>query len=248
MNDYIWNWPVFFEEVATGGERYYEWLLSGLGWTISTGILAWILAFIFGSFVGILRTLPNKWLSCLGDIYVEIFRNIPLIVQLFLWYFVVPDFLPTSLSIWVKEDMPLPEFTTAVWALAFFTAPRIAEQIKAGINSLSNGQKQAALAIGLTQSQTYRYILLPLAYRIMMPPLTSEFMNIFKNTSVALTIGLLELTAQAHRMNEYTFNSFEVYTVATLLYIFIAFIANRIMVQIEKHFRIPGRLGESTHG
>jgi glutamate/aspartate transport system permease protein len=243
MNNYIWHWRVFFDEVITGGQQYYQWILSGLGWTIATGLSAWILAFIFGSIVGVIRTTPIKWLALLGDMYVELFRNIPLIVQMFLWYFVFPDLLPQAANEWIKQDMPLPEFTTAVWALAFFTAPRIAEQVKAGINSLAKGQLHAALAMGLTLPQAYRYVLLPMAYRLIMPPLTSEFMNVFKNSSVALTIGLLELTAQVQQMNEYTFKSFEVYTVATLLYILIAFSVNRSMAWIEKHVRVPGYVG-----
>lgn len=243
MNNYIWHWSVFFDEVITGGQQYYQWILSGLGWTIATSLSAWILAFIFGSLVGIIRTTPIKWLVFLGDAYVEIFRNIPLIVQMFLWYFVVPDLLPQTANMWVKQQMPLPEFTTAVWALAFFTAPRIAEQVKAGINSLAGGQKNAALALGLTLPQAYRHVLLPMAYRIVWPPLTSEFMNIFKNSSVALTIGLLELTAQVQQMNEYTFKSFEVYTVATIIYIIVAFTANRLMAFIEKRIQVPGYMG-----
>jgi glutamate/aspartate transport system permease protein len=171
---------------------------------------------------------------------VELFRNIPLIVQMFLWFFVLPDILPDRLGNWMKQEMPLPEFSTAVLSLAFFTSARIAEQVKAGILSLPTGQKGAGLAIGFTLPQVYRYVLLPVAFRIMIPPLTSEFMNIFKNSSVALTIGMLELTAVAKQMNEYTFQGFEIFTVVTLLYIAIALMANRLMAWIENKVRIPG--------
>ena len=242
MNSYNWNWLVFFDEVATGGEKYYQWIISGLLWTIATSLAAWVIALILGVMVGVIRTLPIKGWVLLGDSYVEIFRNIPLIVQMFLWFFVLPELVPSNLGDWIKQDMPLPEFTTAVISLGFFTSARIAEQVKAGILSLPVGQKGAGLAIGFTLPQVYRYVLLPVAFRIMIPPLTSELMNIFKNSSVALTIGMLELTAVAKQMNEYTFQGFEVFTVVTILYIIVAFTANRLMALIEHKTQIPGYL------
>ena len=242
MNSYNWNWLVFFEEVATGDEKYYQWILSGLLWTIATSLTAWVIALILGVIVGVIRTLPNKGLVLFADSYVEIFRNIPLIVQMFLWFFVLPELVPQNLGDWIKQDLPLPEFSTAVISLAFFTSARIAEQVKAGILSLPIGQKGAGLAIGFTLPQVYRYVLLPVAFRIMIPPLTSELMNIFKNSSVALTIGMLELTAVAKQMNEYTFQGFEVFTVVTILYIIVAFTANRLMALIEHKTQIPGYL------
>ena len=242
MNSYNWNWLVFFDEVATGGEKYYQWILSGLLWTIATSLTAWVIALILGVIVGVIRTLPNKGLVLFADSYVEIFRNIPLIVQMFLWFFVLPELVPQNLGDWIKQDLPLPEFSTAVISLAFFTSARIAEQVKAGILSLPIGQKGAGLAIGFTLPQVYRYVLLPVAFRIMIPPLTSELMNIFKNSSVALTIGMLELTAVAKQMNEYTFQGFEVFTVVTILYIIVAFTANRLMALIEYKTQIPGYL------
>ena len=242
MNSYNWNWLVFFDEVATGGEKYYQWIFSGLLWTIATSLTAWVIALILGVIVGVIRTLPNKGLVLFADSYVEIFRNIPLIVQMFLWFFVLPELVPQNLGDWIKQDLPLPEFSTAVISLAFFTSARIAEQVKAGILSLPIGQKGAGLAIGFTLPQVYRYVLLPVAFRIMIPPLTSELMNIFKNSSVALTIGMLELTAVAKQMNEYTFQGFEVFTVVTILYIIVAFTANRLMALIEYKTQIPGYL------
>lgn len=242
MNSYNWNWLVFFDEVATGDEKYYQWILSGLLWTIATSLTAWVIALTLGVIVGVIRTLPIKGWVLFGDSYVEIFRNIPLIVQMFLWFFVLPELVPSNLGDWIKQDLPLPEFTTAVISLAFFTSARIAEQVKAGILSLPVGQKGAGLAIGFTLPQVYRYVLLPVAFRIMIPPLTSELMNIFKNSSVALTIGMLELTAIAKQMNEYTFQGFEVFTVVTILYIIVAFTANRLMALIESKTQIPGYL------
>jgi glutamate/aspartate transport system permease protein len=246
MAGYNWNWGIFFEEVATGGatggEKYYEWMLSGLGWTLATALCAWIVALIFGSFVGIIRTTTLKYLAIAGDVYVEIFRNIPLIVQMFLWFFVLPELLPEVAGDWLKQGLPLPEFTTAVVSLGLFTSARIAEQVKAGILTLPKGQTNAALANGFTMFQVYRYVLLPMGFRVIIPPLTSEFMNVIKNSSVALTIGMLELTAQARQMNEYTFQGFETFTIATLLYVIVCFAANRFMALIEWKSRVPGYL------
>jgi len=160
---------------------------------------------------------------------------------------VLPEFLPQAVDRWLKQDLPNPEFVTAVVALGFFTSARVAEQVRAGINSLPRGQRMAAQALGLTLPQAYRHVLLPMALRIIIPPLTSEFMNIFKNSSVALTIGLLELTAQARAMNEYTFQGFETFTAATVLYVIVAFTVNRLMAWIEDRSRVPGYIAGGGH-
>jgi len=240
--NYTWNWGIFWEPVAAGEGFYWQWLLSGLGWTVATALLAWIIALVLGISVGTIRTLPPpfRWLTRISTLYVEVFRNIPLLVQMFLWFFVLPELLPESIGRWLKQGMPYPEFITAVICLGLFTSARVAEQVKAGIDSLPTGQKNAALALGLTLPQAYRHVLLPMALRIIIPPLTSEFMNIFKNSSVALTIGLLELTAQARQMNEYTFQGFETFTAATLLYIIVAMLVNRGMAYLERRQQIPG--------
>lgn len=241
--NYNWNWGIFWQPVAAGEGVYWEWLVSGLGWTMATALLAWIIALAFGTAIGVVRTTPVRWLVHAGNAYVELFRNIPLLVQMFLWFFVIPEFLPGAAAKWLKEDLPYPEFVTAVVCLGLFTSARVAEQVKAGIHSLAAGQKNAGLAMGLTLPQTYRHVLLPMAFRIIIPPLTSEFMNIIKNSSVALTIGLLELTAQARAMNEYTFQGFETFTAATVLYVIVAFSVNRFMALIERRTRVPGFIG-----
>jgi glutamate/aspartate transport system permease protein len=234
---YNWNWSVLFSEPYTG------WLISGLGWTVAVALSAWIIAFSLGSIVGILRTSNLNFLRKVAIIYIEIFRNIPLLVQMFLWYFVVPEFLPTNISEWVKHGMPLPEFWSAVICLGCYTASRVAEQVRAGIQSIPKGQTNAALAIGLRPLQVYRYVLIPMSYRLIVPPLTSEFLTIFKNSSIALTIGLLELTAQSRQIESYTFQGFEAFTAATVLYILITMIVIVIMRWVEKRIRIPGLIG-----
>jgi glutamate/aspartate transport system permease protein len=238
--NYNWHWKVLLETEPGGTGSYLHYLLVGLGWTLATALAAWVIALAIGALVGTLRTTPVKWVVRAGSLYVEIFRNIPLIVQMFLWFFVVPEFLPRNLSLWVKQEMPAKEFVTATVCLGLFTSARIAEQVRAGILSLPRGQRLAGLAMGLTLPQTYRHVLLPMACRIILPPLTSEFMNVFKNSSVAFAIGVLELTFQARQMQEDSEQGIETYLAVTVLYFICAFAANRVMSWIEKRTRVPG--------
>lgn len=235
--NYNWNWAVLFQE------PYLGWLLSGLQWTLLVAIAAWVIAFVLGSTIGILRTVPNRFVRALAAAYVELFRNIPLLVQLFIWYFVVPELLPENLGLWVKRDMPNPEYVTAVVALGAYTAARVAEQVRSGIQTIRKDLVNAGLAIGLTPFQTYLYIRLPISYRIIVPPLTSEFLTIFKNSSLALTIGVLELTAQARQIENYTFQGFEAFTAATVLYLVITLLVVLLMRLIDQKTRIPGSVG-----
>lgn len=178
--------------------------------------------------------------------YVEIFRNVPLLVQMFLWYFVLPELMPADVGRWMKRDMPNPEYTSAVLCLGFYTASRVAEQVRAGIESISPGLSSAAYAGGLSTGQVYRFVLLPIAYRIIVPPLTSEFLTIFKNSSLALTIGLLELTAQSQQISEYTFQGFEAFTAATVIYVCIALITTFLMHVFEARLQIPGYIAKEA--
>ncbi|HYT98388.1 MAG TPA: amino acid ABC transporter permease, partial [Casimicrobiaceae bacterium] len=183
--NYNWNWKIFFEISADGRHTWLTTLFIGLGWTLTTALCAGIIAFLLGSALGVMRTTPSKWLVKLGNAYVEFFRNIPLLVQLFLWYFVLPELLPNAIGSWIKSmTPPWASFVPAVIGLGLFTAARVSEQVRAGIQALSRGQGQAGTALGLTLSQRYRFVLLPMAYRIILPPLTSETMNLIKNTSV----------------------------------------------------------------
>jgi len=238
--NYNWNWSVLFEP------EYFGWLISGLGWTISVALCAWVIALVVGSLVGVGRTLPNRLVSTLCTAYVELFRNIPLLVQMFIWYFAVPEMVPEEAGRWMKRDMPQPEFTTAVVALGLYTASRVAEQVRAGIETVPHGLKSAATAQGMSIAQVYRYVLLPISFRLIVPPMTSEFLTVFKNSSLALTIGLLELTAQSQQIAEYTFQSFEAYTAATVIYVLIALCATVIMSLLERQTRIPGYSGKEN--
>lgn len=238
--NYNWNWGVLFEE------QYLNWLISGFGWTISVALSAWCIAIVIGSLVGVGKTVPNKFIRGICATYVEIFRNVPLLVQMFIWYFAVPEMLPEDWGRWMKRDLPNPEFVTAVVALGLYTASRIAEQVRAGIETVPPGLSAAATAHGLSTPQTYRYVLLPISFRIIVPPLTSEFLTVFKNSSLALTIGLLELTAQSQQIAEYTFQGFEAFTAATVIYVCIALVATILMQVLEKYTRIPGYVGKEA--
>ena len=237
--NYHWNWHIFLEPDPTGGGTYLDMLLSGLLVTLETSLLAWIIALVFGSVVGVMRTLPSKTASWIGFAYVEFFRNMPLLVQLFLWFFVLPELLPHRAGLWLKQ-LPHAPFWTAAVGIGLFMSARVAEQLRAGIGSLPRGQKMAATALGLTTVQTYTYVLLPMAFRIILPPLTSEFLNTIKNTAVAITIGLLELTGEARSMQEFSFQVFEAFTGATVLYLLVNIVVVTFMRFVERAVAIPG--------
>ena len=237
------DFSVFLQPAFSGGGTYLDWVVSGIKWTLLVSILAWIIAFSVGSVLGVLRTTPLAWLRVPATIYVEVFRNVPLLVQMFIWYFVLPEIMPKVAGEWLKTRMPMPEFTNAVLCLGFYTASRVAEQVRSGIQSIPRGQTNAGLAMGLTLPQVYRHVLLPMGYRIVIPPLTTEFLTIFKNSSIALTIGVLELTAQARQISEYTFKTFEAFTVATVVYVIITLTVAFIMRWLEQKVRVPGYIG-----
>jgi glutamate/aspartate transport system permease protein len=218
-----------------GGETYLNWLMTAWGWTMSVALLALVVALLAGSLMGILRTAPSKGLVFLGNAWTELFRNIPLLVQIFLWYHVLPSMF--------KVLQGVPSFVLVVFALGFFTSARISEQVKAGIQALPKGQRYAGLAMGFTLPQTYRYVLLPMAFRIVIPPLTSESMNIVKNSSVAFAVSIAELTMFALQAGEETSRNIEMYLVVTVLYFVSAFSINRIAQFIEKRVQVPGMIG-----
>ncbi|CAG1018267.1 Glutamate/aspartate import permease protein GltJ [Burkholderiaceae bacterium] len=229
-----WDWQVFLQDTG-GGETYLEWMMSAWGWTLSVAACALVVALIVGSLMGILRTVPNRGLVLLGSAWTELFRNIPLLVQLFLWYHVLP-----SIFLGLRA---VPSFMLVVFALGFFTSARISEQVKAGIQALPRGQRYAGLAMGLTLPQTYRYVLLPMAFRIVVPPLTSESMNIVKNSSVAFAVSIAELTMFAMQAQEETSRGIEVYLAVTGLYFISAFAINRLALFIENRVQVPGMIG-----
>lgn len=216
---------------------YLDWLIKAWGWTLAVAGLGLTIALILGAVMGTLRTLPDsgvmsRALVRMSTAWVELFRNIPILVQVFLWYHVIPAFIePLKL---------LPSYWLVSIALGFFTSARIAEQVRAGIQALPSGQRAAATALGLTTAQSYRYVILPMALRIVIPPLTSESMNLIKNSSVAFAVSVPELTLFAMQAQEETSRGVEIYLAVTFLYALSAFAVNRVMALIEKRTRIPG--------
>ena len=234
------NFDVLFQQTPDGDGAYWQWIVEGLYWTLAISGAAWVIAMIVGAIIGTIRTTGNPWLVHFGNAWVELFRNVPLLVQMFLWYFVIPEFIP-PLKAWMISTEPLyAQYLAAVLCLGLFTSARIAEQVRAGIQSLPRGQRYAGMAVGLTQPQVYRYVLLPMAFRIVIPPLTSETMNLIKNSSIALTIGLAELTFRSREIGEYTFRFFEAFTAATIIYLVLAMTANRVMAWVERRTSVPG--------
>src|SRR6478609_4582852 len=240
----VWDWQIFCKETTTGeqiascfgkggDQTYLNWILSAWGWTLTVSLTSLLVALVAGLVVGTIRTLPdNPWLVRLGNAWVELFRNVPLLVQLFLWYFVVPGVFPSMRDV--------PSVVLVVAALGFFTSARVAEQVRAGIQALPKGQRYAGMAMGFSTAQTYRYVLLPMALRIVIPPLTSEPMNIIKNSSVAFAVSIAELTFFARQSGEETSQPIAMYMAVTVLYALSAFVINRIMAFIEQKSRVPG--------
>ena len=261
-----WNWGIFLQQAPFGNTTYLGWLWSGFQITVALSISAWIIAFLVGSLFGILRTVPNRFLSGIGTCYVELFRNVPLIVQFFTWYLVVPEFLPENIGMWFKSELDpnIQFFVSSMLCLGLFTAARVCEQVRAAIQSLPRGQKNAGLAMGLTLPQTYRYVLLPNAYRVIVPPMTSEMMNLVKNSALiiisdtlvailagmavlpaafASTIGLADMAAQAGKLLDYSAHAWESFTAITLAYVFINAVIMLIMYVVERKVRLPGNMG-----
>lgn len=210
--DYSWDWGVLLQVVSTGEHTtYLGWLFSGLLNTVLLTVSAYALALVVGTGFGILRTLPSRPASMLGTAYVSVFRGVPLIVQFFIWFFVVPELVPTELGDWFKNLPPYTQFlSVSIFSLGIYTGSRICEQVRAGIQALPRGQFDAGFALGLTRAQTYRYVLLPVTFRTILGPLTSEFLIISKNSAVASTIGLLELSGQARQLVDYTAQPYEI--------------------------------------
>jgi glutamate/aspartate transport system permease protein len=225
--NYRWNWSILLQEPYTG------WLWSGFQWTVAISLASWAVALSVGLVVGVARSLPSGILRAIAGLYIDLFRNIPPLVQLFLWFFVLPEIVPDAFGLWLKRDLPYPEFFTAVVAIGLFAGSRVAEQVQAGIAAVGSHLMPAALATGLRPMQAYRLIVVPLGLRAIVGPLTSEFLITVKLSSLSLTIGVLELTAQSRHIENYTFQGLEAFTVATVGYLAIGLCVTGLMRLID---------------
>jgi glutamate/aspartate transport system permease protein len=244
--NYQWNWKIFWEP-ASNGLPYWQTLAQGLMWTLIVALSGWVIALIIGTVVGVARTTTSVWAVRLGDAWVELFRNVPLLVQMFIWFFVIPELLPKGLSDQVKTWQGY-TYLSAILCLGTFTSARVAEQVRAGIISLPRGQGMAGTAMGLTTAENYRYVMLPQAARIVLPPLTSEFLNIIKNSSVASVVFVVELFGATRALQEESFKIFEAFTVATIIYLMVNGIVVLLMRFIENKTRVPGLMVSAGGG
>lgn len=240
--NYSWNWGVLFQPTGVGDTTYLNWIFTGLGWLFVIALVAWSIAMALGSILGIMRTLPSPAARAIGTAYVTLFRNVPLLIQLFIWFYVVPNFLPEVIRSWWIND--LGANTTALISasigLGLFTAARVCEQVRTGIEALPLGQTNAGYAMGFSTAQLYRYVILPQSFRTILPPLSSELTNCVKNTSVASLVGVAEIISQMKTISEYTQNTIEIYTYVTLIFIVINVCLIAFMNFLEKRLRVPG--------
>lgn len=244
--NYNWNWAVLFQSTGVDNTTYLQWVMTGLGWLCLIALVAWTIALILGSFLGILRTLPSKPARMIGTFYVTVFRNVPLLIQLFIWFYVVPNFLPGPIKSWWVNDLSASTtaFLSASIGLGLFTAARVCEQIRTGIEALPKGQINAGYAVGFSTFQLYRYVVLPQSFRTVLPPLSSELTNCVKNTSIASLVGVSEIISQMKTISEYTQNTIEIYTYVTLIFIVINVCLILFMSFLEKRLHIPGLMSE----
>lgn len=242
--NYHWNWGVLWQATGVGQELYWQWLAKGFGWLLVIGTVGWLIALVIGTVLGIMRTLPNKFARAIGTAYVNFFRNVPLLIQLFFWFYVMPEFLTPALKTWWLQGLH-PNTSAVISAsigLGLFTAARIVEQVRTGIESLPKGQTNAAYALGFRTKEVYRFVLLPQAFRVILPPLSSEMTNCYKNASVASLVGVSELISQTKTISEYTQNTIEVYAFATLIYLVFNLLIIYGMGLLEKRLRIKGQI------
>jgi His/Glu/Gln/Arg/opine family amino acid ABC transporter permease subunit len=232
--NYQFNWSILW----TGQSG--AWLLQGVITTLQLTLLAWCLAVILGIVAGAFRTLrfaPLRWLS---SSYVEFFRNVPLLVWMFFWYFAVPPLLPEGVQDWLFDHGA--EFWAGMFALGVYHGARFSEVIRAGIQSIPQSQYECAVSTGLTIPQTYRLVIVPIALRLIIPPATNESLNLLKNSSVALTIGVAELTFQTRQIETYTAKAIEALTAGTVIYLVLCLGLAVVASRLERRFAIPGMI------
>jgi polar amino acid transport system permease protein len=230
---YQFDWAV-----VTSG-KYFGWLLDGLVTTIHLSLLSIVLSFILGLIIAVMRmsnVRPMRWFA---KGYLEFFRNTPLLVQIFFWYFGSYKILPQVFNDWLTNTNF--EFVAAVIALTIYTSAFIAEDIRSGVRSIPKEQLEAARSSGFSYIRSMQFIILPQAVRITIPPLINQFLNLAKNSSLAMTIGVAELTYQARQVESYTFKGFEAFTAATLVYVVMSITIAGLVTLYNKRVLSPQR-------
>jgi polar amino acid transport system permease protein len=238
--NYQFDWSVLWSG-QTG-----TWLWHGVWITLQISGIGWMVAVVLGVVSGALRTAALAPLRWLAAAYVEFFRNVPLLVWMFFFYFGMPPLLPTGLREWLLDHGA--EFWAGVCALGVYHGARFSEVIRAGIRSIPKTQFEAAVSTGLTAAQAYRMILIPIALRLIVPPATNETLNLLKNSSVALTIGVAELTFQTRQIETYTGKAFEALAAGTLIYLALCLAIATVMAWVERRVAIPGMIAQNPTG
>jgi len=233
---YNFDWSVLWREP-------YGWMLiKGIFTTIHLSLFAWLMAVVVGLMVAVLRVLPLRTTRLAGFVYVQVFRNTPLLVQLFFWYFAAPLLFPKSAQQWLYKTVPDYAYLAGVVGLGLYTASRLAEQFRSGFLAIPEGLSQAACSTGLTTFQAYRYVMIPFAFRIILPPFAAEFLSCFKNSALTMTIGVMETTHTAYYIDSFTWHGLETITAASLVYLSIAMLITFSMAALERRIHIPGMI------
>ena len=231
MFNYHFDWAII-----TSGQ-YFEWILSGVKVTLQLSVVSVALSFILGLLIAVMRMSNVKPILWFSHAYLEFFRNTPLLVQIFFWYFGSYKILPMVVNDWLNT-MNF-EFAAAVIALTIYTSAFIAEDIRSGVRSIPKEQMEAARSSGFSYLKSMYYIILPQAVRLTIPPLINQFLNLMKNSSLAMTIGVAELTYQARQVESYTFKGFEAFTAATLVYLGLSLLITGLMTLYNKYVLNP---------
>ncbi len=236
---YNWNWGILWETSADGHNTWIMTLFHGLGWTLAAAACAWVIALLLGSVIGVMRTTPSKWAQRIGNAWVELFRNIPLLVQLFLWYFVLPEVLPKGMGDSLKQMAPpWGSFVPAVIGLGLFTSARVAEQVRAGIQALPRGQVSAGYALGLDYWQTMAKIVLPQAFRNMIPILLTQTIILFQDTSLVYVLSITDFLGAASKVAQRDGRLVEMYLFAALVYFVISFGLSVVVKRLQQKIAI----------
>jgi len=218
---YTFDWSII-----TSGQ-YFDWLVSGLLTTLKLSAISIVLAFILGLIIAVMRMSHNRPVRWFALAYLEFFRNTPLLVQLFFWYFGSYKILPTAVNDWLVSTNF--EFAAAATALTIYTSAFIAEDIRSGVLSIPKEQMEASRSAGFSYLRSMQYIILPQAVRITIPPLVNQFLNVAKNSSLAMTIGVMEMTYQARQVESYSFKGFEAFTAATVVYLTLSIVITSLV-------------------
>jgi polar amino acid transport system permease protein len=214
----------------------YQLLASGMAVTLQLFLVSWVMAFTIAVTLVVVRATnlaPCRWLV---DAYVEYHRNVPLLVQVLFWYFGMPELLPEGFRLWLYQHNA--EMSLAAIALALGSAAYIAEDIRSGLRAIPGTQFEAARALGASYLQCMRFVIVPQAVRISIPPLVGRALLLFKNTSVAMAIGVMELTYQAREIENETYRTFATFGAATLMYLLGSFLIMLIVSRIYARYRL----------